>query len=81
VVVIPLLFEVEVQDQFDVVLCVACTANTQQVRLRHRKWDEEQISARNASQMDIAEKMDLADHVLWTEGDIKVTLEQVSRIF
>ena len=81
VVVIPLLFEVEVQDQFDVVLCVACTANTQQVRLRHRKWDEEQISARNATQMDIAEKMDLADHVLWTEGDIKVTLEQVSRIF
>jgi dephospho-CoA kinase len=81
VVVIPLLFEVKVQDQFDVVLCVACTANTQQVRLRHRKWDEEQISSRNASQMDIAEKMDLADHVLWTEGDIKVTLEQVSRIF
>ena len=81
VVVIPLLFEVEVQDQFDVVLCVTCSASTQRERLRQRKWDEEQISARITSQMDIVEKMDLADHVLWNEGDIDVLRDQINRIF
>ena len=81
VVVIPLLFEVEAQDQFDVVLCVACSANTQRERLRQRKWDEEQIAARIASQMDIAEKMKLADHVLWSEGDVDVLSDQINRIF
>ena len=81
VVVIPLLFEVEAQDQFDVVLCVACSASTQRERLRQRKWDEEQITARIASQMDIAEKMKLADHALWSEGDVDVLGDQINRIF
>ena len=81
VVVIPLLFEVEAQDQFDVVLCVACSASTQRERLRQRKWDEEQISARIASQMNIVEKMDLADHVLWNEGNIDILRDQINRIF
>ncbi len=81
VVVIPLLFEVEAQDQFDVVLCVACSASTQRERLRQRKWDEEQISARIASQMDIADKMKLADHVLWNEGDMDLLRDQINQIF
>ena len=80
VVVIPLLFEVEAQDQFDVVLCVACSASTQRERLRQRKWGEEQISARIASQMDVVEKMKLADHVLWNEGNLDVLREQINSI-
>ena len=80
VVIIPLLFEVEAQDQFDVVLCVACSASTQRERLRQRKWGEEQISARIASQMDVVEKMNLADHVLWNEGNLDVLREQINSI-
>jgi len=80
VVVIPLLFEVEVQDQFDVVLCVACSASTQRERLRQREWNDEQIAARIAAQMDIADKMKLADLVLWSEGDVDVLSEQINRI-
>ena len=80
VVIIPLLFEVEAQDQFDVVLCVACSASTQRERLRQRKWGEGQISARIASQMDVVEKMDLADHVLWNEGNLDVLREQINSI-
>ena len=80
VVVIPLLFEVEVQDQFDVVLCVACSANTQRARLRQRNWGEGQISARVASQMDIVSKMNLTDHVLWNEGCQEVLAEQIDAI-
>ena len=39
VVVIPLLYEVDLGDEFDGVLCVACTANTQRERLRERELE------------------------------------------
>ena len=80
VVVIPLLFEVDLQDSFDAVLCVACTANTQRARLRERNWDDAQITARIAAQMDIAQKMDLADHVLWNAGTPDQLGEQLNGI-
>ena len=80
VVVIPLLFEVGVQDSFDAVLCVASTASTQRSRLRGRNWSDDQIAARIAAQMDIAQKMDLADHVLWNEGTPDQLGEQLNGI-
>ena len=78
VVVIPLLFEVDLQDSFDAVLCVACTANTQRARLRERNWSDDQIADRIAAQMDIAQKMNLADHVLWNEGTLEQLGEQLN---
>ena len=78
VVVIPLLFEVGLQDSFDAVLCVASTANTQRARLRERNWSDDQIADRIASQMDIAQKMNLADHVLWNEGTLEQLGEQLN---
>ena len=80
VVVIPLLFEVGLQDSFDAVLCVASTASTQRARLRGRNWSDDQIAARIAAQMDIAQKMDLADHVLWNEGTPDQLGEQLNGI-
>ena len=80
VVVIPLLFEVGLQDSFDAVLCVASTASTQRSRLRGRNWSDAQIAARIAAQMDIAQKMDLADHVLWNEGTPEQLGEQLKEI-
>ena len=80
VVVIPLLFEVGVQDSFDAVLCVASTASTQRSRLRGRNWSDAQIAARIAAQMDIAQKMDLADHVLWNEGTPDQLGEQLNGV-
>lgn len=80
VVVIPLLFEVDLQDSFDAVLCVACTANTQRARLRERNWDDAQITARIAAQMNIAQKMDLADHVLWNEGAPELLMDQMKEV-
>ena len=80
VVVIPLLFEVGLQDSFDAVLCVASTASTQRSRLRGRNWSDAQIAARIAAQMDIAQKMDLADHVLWNEGAPELLMDQMKEI-
>ena len=80
VVVIPLLFEVGAETEMDAVVCLACTANTQRDRLRARGWDAAQISARIGAQMDIARKMELADHVLWNEGTLDALAAQLQRI-
>ena len=81
VVVIPLLFEVGAEGEFDSVICVACTGNTQRERLRARGWDDVQIAARIAAQMDVAEKIERANQVVWTEGDINLLREQLQSIF
>lgn len=80
VVVIPLLFEVGAETEMDAVVCLACTANTQRDRLRARGWGAAQISARIGAQMDIARKMELADHVLWNEGTLDALAAQLQRI-
>ena len=81
VVVIPLLFEVGAEGEFDSVICVACTGNTQRERLRARGWDDVQIAARIAAQMDVAEKIERANQVVWTEGDVNLLHEQLQSIF
>jgi dephospho-CoA kinase len=81
VVVIPLLFEVGAEGEFDSVICVACTGNTQRERLRARGWDDAQIAARIAAQMDVTEKNERADQVVWTEGDVSLLREQLQSIF
>ena len=81
VVVIPLLFEVEAEGEFDSVICVACTGNTQRERLRARGWDDVQIAARIAAQMDVTEKIERANQVVWTEGDVNFLREQLQSIF
>jgi dephospho-CoA kinase len=81
VVVIPLLFEVGAETEFDLVICVACTGNTQRERLRARGWDDAQIAARIAAQTDVAEKIGRADQVVWTEGDVNLLREQLQSIF
>lgn len=80
VVVIPLLFETKVEAEFDAVICLACSAPTQQQRLRARGWSTEQIQQRCAAQLPVADKMLRADFVVWTEGDVAVSAQQLTRI-
>jgi dephospho-CoA kinase len=70
VVVIPLLFETGAQSAFDAILCVACTAATQHQRLRDRGWSDKQIEQRLQAQWPIERKLQAADFVIWTEGDL-----------
>lgn len=72
VVVIPLLFEVGLAAAFDRVLCLACDAATQRARLAPRGWSDAECARRLAAQWPIARKMAAADHVIWTEGSMKV---------
>jgi len=80
VVVIPLLFETNVAKSFDKVICVACSAASQQQRLATRGWSAEQIQQRIASQWPIEKKLTQADFVIWTEGSPDTTMAQVDRL-
>lgn len=80
VVVIPLLFETNVAGEFDAVICLACSAATQQARLAARGWSREQIEQRRNAQMPAAEKMARAHFVVWTEGQLANTARQLDRL-
>jgi dephospho-CoA kinase len=79
-VVIPLLFETGAGGQFDRIICVACTADSQRQRLQARGWESEQIEQRIAAQWPVEKKMDLAHYVIWTEATLDVHAAQLDRI-
>ncbi len=80
VVVIPLLFETGAEQEFDRILCTACTATTQMQRLTARGWSEEQSRQRIASQWPTQRKMNLSQSVVWTEVSREIHSEQLNRI-
>jgi dephospho-CoA kinase len=80
VVVIPLLFETQVESEFDAIICLACSAATQRERLAARGWSAEQIEQRLAAQWPIASKMERSSYVVWTEGEEAATAQQLCRI-
>lgn len=80
VVVIPLLFETGAAGEFDAVVCVACTLASQRQRCLARGWTSEQIEARLDAQWPIAQKIARSNYLVWSEGCLDTTLEQVRRI-
>lgn len=80
VVVIPLLFETKVESEFDAVICLACTAATQRHRLAARGLTADQMQQRLAAQMPIAEKILRSQYLVWTEGEVEVTVQQLAQI-
>lgn len=81
VVVIPLLFETAAEKELDLTICVASSLETQCDRLRARGWSEDEIARRAQAQMDIRQKMDLANRVVWNDSSLDVCHAQVDRIF
>jgi dephospho-CoA kinase len=79
-VVIPLLFETEAQSHFDAIVCTACSATTQQERLRGRGWSTEQIQQRIAAQWPAEKKMAASNYVVWTEGNLAIHERQIDII-
>jgi len=80
VVVIPLLFETQAEGHFDTILCAACRPASQQERLAARGWTGEHIIQRNAAQLPIEQKMARSHRVIWTEGCLESTAQQVELI-
>ena len=79
-VIIPLLFETQAENQFEKIICVACSENSQRERLLDRGWSPEQIQQRIAAQMPVEQKMARSNFVVWTEGALAVHRQQVEDI-
>ncbi len=78
VIEVPLLFENSREDRFDEVWVVATTPELQASRLAARNgWSAEEIEARIASQMPLAEKIRRADVVIHNIGTAEELKEQV----
>lgn len=80
VVVIPLLFETGAQEDFEKIVCVACSAANQRERLSQRGWSPVEIKQRLAAQWPIEEKIARADFVVWTDGSVESQMEQIERL-
>lgn len=80
VITIPLLFETSTAPEFDAVICVACSAETQARRLRERGWSEGQIEQRLASQWPVEKKIAQSDFVIWTDTTLEAHAAQLERI-
>ncbi|MHC1768913.1 MAG: dephospho-CoA kinase [Verrucomicrobiia bacterium] len=80
VVVIPLLFEVGAQAELNATVCVACSAESQMERLCDRGWTAAQIQQRIQSQWPVTTKMEHSNFVVWAEGTLETTRQQLRRI-
>lgn len=77
---IPLLLEGGSRSIVDKVVVVTTSEEARIERLKRSGYDEEEISARLASQMPQEEKVALADYVIRNDGDLKSTLGQVEEL-
>jgi dephospho-CoA kinase len=80
VIIIPLLFETNANQELDATICVACSASTQRERLLARGWLPAQIDQRIHAQWPIERKVAHADYVVWTEAGLDVHADQLDRI-
>ena len=81
VVTVPLLYEVGIESDFDCVVTVACSEQTQLTRLTANGFSEEQASARIRAQWPMHKKMDKADFVIWNDGSLRTLWEQADIIW
>ena len=79
-VMIPLLFECELERMFSVVWCVGASRATQLKRLKARGLTEAEAAQRMASQMPVAEKMARSTVAFWGEGTPAALLLQLDQI-
>lgn len=78
---IPLLFETNVQDEFDLVVCVFAGGETRKTRALERGLTEEEFKKRDSFQLSIEKKVSLADCVIENASDLNILKEQVKEIY
>ena len=77
---IPLLYEVARDKDFDAVIVVACSPDTQLRRLLERGISEPEARQRLAAQLPLGDKIARADHVIHTDGSFEETDRQVQTL-
>jgi dephospho-CoA kinase len=80
-VTVPLLYEIGAESEFDCVVTVACSEQTQLARLAAIGLSEEQARARIGAQWPMQKKTDRADFVIWNDGTQRTLSEQADIIW
>lgn len=81
IVAIPLFFESAQTATFDRVVVTACQARTQLNRVMARGLTKREAGRRIAAQLPTAEKVDRADHAIWTDGTHEETDRRVAEVW
>lgn len=78
---IPLLFETNSKDQFDLIIVVSCTKEQQRERLRRRNnLSENEVEERLAAQLSLQEKEKYADFIVNNNRDEQHLLREIDRL-
>jgi dephospho-CoA kinase len=77
---IPLLFERDLQKEFDLVVCVACSPEIQLARLEQRGMTRTQAEQRIVKQLPLARKIELSDCVLSNDGTPEFLRAQIENL-
>lgn len=77
---VPLLFEKRLENWFDFTVCVASAPVQQLARLEQRGVPRALAEQRISKQLPLAQKIELADFVLWNDGTPEFLHAQVSRL-
>lgn len=80
VVEVPLLFENRLENWFDFTVCVATTSHLQLARLEERGLPRALAVQRISKQLPLAQKIELADHVLLNDGSPEFLRDQINRL-
>jgi dephospho-CoA kinase len=80
VVEVPLLFEKQLENWFDLTVCVACSPALQLVRLEQRGVPRDLAGQRISKQLPLARKIELSDIVLWNEGSAEFLNAEIDRL-
>jgi len=81
VVAIPLLFEVGAETEFETVVVVGCSEQSQLTRLAAKGLTESQGRSRIQSQWPVQQKMDRGQFVIWNDGSRAVLHRQAEMIW
>ena len=80
VVEIPLLFEKNLTDGFDAIVCVGSSEETRRARLLDRGLSVDDINRRINSQLPLSEKVKRSEFVLWNDGELDFLQAQVTQL-
>jgi len=79
-VIIPLMYEVGLDEQWSAVVCVAAPRAAQAERMRLRGWTDEDAAGRLRAQWPLEVKMERADYVIYNGETIEAVSEQLDRV-
>jgi dephospho-CoA kinase len=80
VVIIPLMYEIGLDEPWTAVVCVAAPREAQAERMRLRGWTEDDAAGRLRAQWPLEVKMERADFVIYNGGTIEMMSEQLDRV-